>query len=414
MNIYGIIILLTLATEYALNLFADFLNLRTLTSELPEEMQGVYDPDAYRKSQEYTRVTTQFEIIASTFMLLVTLVFWFSGGFNLLDQMVRSRKFNLLLTGLVYIGILTLFRALLSIPFAIYNTFVIEERFGFNKTTPAVFLIDLVKGMFLSAVLGGPLLAALLAFFEYAGSYAWFYAWVIVALFLLLLQFIAPTWIMPIFNKFKPLEPGELKDKIMSYARSVGFSLQNVFVIDGSRRTSKSNAFFTGFGKNKRIALYDTLIETQTIPEVVAILAHEIGHYKKNHILQGLILDILQTGMMFFLLSIFIGQRGLYDAFYMMEPSVYAGMLFFGLLFTPIEFILSMFLNILSRKNEYVADRFAVQSVERPETMVDALKKLATHNASNLTPHPFYTFLNDSHPPLLERIRAIREVLSSQ
>jgi len=414
MNVYGTIILLTILIEYGLSIIAEFLNLGALKGVLPKELASIYDPDDYRRSQDYTHVRTRFGMMVSTFTLLLTLVFWFSGGFNILDQLVRNWDFNPLFTGLLYIGILSFLRGLLSLPFALYSTFVIETRFGFNKTTPALFITDMVKGTLLSLLLGGPLLAALLVFFEFFGSSAWLYAWGLVTLFLLLVQFVAPTWIMPLFNKFEPLEAGELKDKIMSYACSVRFSLQNVFIIDGSKRSSKSNAFFTGFGKNKRIALYDTLIETHTVPELLAILAHEIGHYKKKHVIQGLILGTLQTGMMFFFLSVFISHAGLYDAFYILEPSVYTGILLFGMLFTPIEFVLSIFMNILSRNNEYEADQFAVQSVEGPENMVSALKKLAANNLSQLTPHPFYTFLNASHPPLIDRIRAIRALFAEQ
>ncbi len=410
MHLYGIIVLLTLISEYLLNLLSDLLNIGRLESKLPEEMQHIYDAAAYRQSQNYARHRTKFGIMTSSLMLALTLAFWFSSGFNQLDQWVRAWELNALMSGLLYIATLYFLLAMLSLPFSIYRTFVIEERFGFNKTSPRLFLIDLLKGALLSVVLGGPLLAALLSFFEYAGTSAWLYAWGLTAAFLLLIQLIAPTWIMPLFNAFKTLEEGELKDRIMALARALDFPLQNVFVIDGSKRSSKSNAFFTGFGKNKRIALYDTLIETQTTQELVAILAHEIGHYKKKHVRQGLVLSILHTGLMFKLLSIFLSQQGLYDAFYIAEPSIYTGLLFFGMLYSPIEFILSLFLNSLSRKNEYEADRFAVNAVERAETMVEALKKLAAHNLSNLTPHPLHIFLNASHPPLLERIRAIRAV----
>ncbi len=408
MNLYGIIVLLTLISEYFLNLLSDTLNIGRLSAELPKEMQGIYDAEAYRKSQDYTRHCTKFGMMTSSLMLILTLAFWFSGGFNRLDEWVRDWELNALMSGLLYIGTLYFLLALISLPFSIYKTFVIEEKFGFNKTTPMLFLIDLLKGAGLSILLGGPLLAALLSFFEFAGGNAWFYAWIVTTVFMLLIQLIAPTWIMPLFNTFKPLESGELKDNIIALAGAVDFPLQNVFVIDGSKRSSKSNAFFTGFGKNKRIALYDTLIETQTTQELVAILAHEIGHYKKKHVRQGLILSILHTGAMFKLLSLFLSHRGLYDAFYIAEPTIYTGLLFFGMLYSPIEFILSLFLNILSRKNEYEADQFAVNAVERAETMVEALKKLAAHNLSNLTPHPVHIFLNASHPPLLERIRAIR------
>jgi len=213
---------------------------------------------------------------------------------------------------------------------------------------------------------------------------------------------------MPLFNKFEPLEDGELKTAIISYADAVNFPLKNVFVMDGSKRSGKSNAFFTGFGKNKRIALFDTLIAQHTVSELVAVLAHEIGHYKKKHILKSLIIGIVHTGVMFFLLSLFISYQGLFDAFYMDQQSVYAGLIFFGMLYSPIEFFLGIFLQMRSRKNEYEADRFAVETTKDSESMTNALKKLSAHNLSNLVPHPFYVFMNYSHPPVLERIKAIR------
>jgi STE24 endopeptidase len=224
----------------------------------------------------------------------------------------------------------------------------------------------------------------------------------------LAMQFIFPTWIMPLFNKFTPMESGELKEAILKYARSVNFPIKNVFVMDGSKRSSKSNAFFTGFGRNKRIALFDTLIEKHTVPELVAVLGHEIGHYKRKHILQGMVISILHTGVLLFLLSVFLNSAGLYGAFYMEQHSVYAGLLFFGLLYTPIELLLSIVMQMVSRRNEYQADHFAAETIDEPESMVDALKKLSASNLSNLTPHPFYVFLNYSHPPLLQRIQAIQ------
>ena len=413
MNIYAIIIVCTLVLSYVLDLAADILNLRALQPELPEEFQDVYDAEAYRQAQEYERVNTRFGFVTSTFSLVITLGFWFAGGFNWLDQLVRSWDLHPIVTGLFYIGILVLARTLLSLPFSLYATFVIEERFGFNKTTPRTFVLDLLKSLGLSIVIGGPLLAGLLAFFQYTGAYAWLYCWAVTTLVMLVLQFIAPTWIMPLFNKFTPLEGGELRDRILAYAESVHFPVENLFVMDGSRRSSKSNAFFTGFGKHKRIALFDTLIEKHTIPELVAVLAHEIGHYKKKHVLQGLAINIVHTGIMFFLLSVFLSHQGLFDAFYMKQTSIYAGFIFFGMLYTPIELILSMFLQIWSRRNEYEADRFAVNTFEAPGALADALKKLSRHNLSNLTPHPFYVFLHYSHPPLLQRLRAIRAAQTS-
>jgi len=409
MNLFSIIILVALVIEFVLCLVANLLNLRALKLELPPTLKGVYKPGEYRNSQEYTRVTTRFDFVASTFRLLLLLSFWFAGGFNYLDQVIRAWGFVPIVNGLLYIGILLIAYSLLTLPFSVYATFVIEERFGFNRTTPRTFLLDRVKGLALAMLLGAPLLAGILSFFEYSGPYAWLYCWIAITIFSLVMQFVAPTWIMPLFNKFTPMEPGELKEAILKYARSVNFPIKNVFVMDGSKRSSKSNAFFTGFGRNKRIALFDTLIEKHTIPELVAVLAHEIGHHKKKHILKGMIISILHTGVILFLLSVFLGSPGLYEAFYMEQQSIYTGLLFFGLLYTPVELLLSIVVQMVSRKNEYEADRFAAKTIDESRSLVDALKKLSASNFSNLTPHPFYVFLNYSHPPLLKRVRAIQQ-----
>jgi STE24 endopeptidase len=407
MNPFFFIILFALIIEYAIGLVADVLNLKSLRSELPPDLEGVYQPEDYRRSQEYIRTNTRFDFVTGAFSLAVLLSFWFTGGFNYLDQIVRSWGFVPILSGLLYIGTLLAGYSLLMLPFSIYETFVIEERFGFNKTTPRTFVLDMIKNLALAALVGGALLSGFLALFQYVGYHAWVYCWMGFAVFSLILQYVAPTWIMPLFNKFSPLQPGELKEAILNYARSVDFPVKNVFVMDGSRRSTKSNAFFTGFGRNKRIALFDTLIEKHTVPELIAVLAHEIGHHKKKHILQDTIINILHAGLLFFLLSVFLGSPGLYDAFYMEQPSIYSGILFFGLLYTPLEMVLSVAMHMLSRKNEYEADRFAAETTQHPQELVEALKKLHTGNLSNLTPHPFYVFLNYSHPPLLERVRAI-------
>ncbi len=407
MNFIAIIILCTIGVDFILNLVADGLNLKHLRSELPQTFQGVYDADRYRKSQQYLKVNTQFGWVTSAFNLSVILVFWFAKGFPLLDQWMRSFELGPVLTGLIYMGILMLFKAVLSLPFSLYATFVIEERFGFNTTTWKTLLMDLIKGLVLALLLGTPLLAAILAFFQYAGPNAWWYCWIGVTLYTLVVQFIAPTWIMPLFNKFTPLKEGELKSAILSYANSINFPLENVYQMDGSRRSTKSNAFFTGFGKHKRIVLFDTLIKRHSVNELVAVLAHEMGHYKKKHIRQSLILGILQTGMMLFLLSHFIAYQGLFNAFYMPQQSVYAGMIFFAMLYAPIDFFVGIFMQVLSRKNETAADQFAAETTKDPLSMVDALKKLSVHNLSNLTPHPFYVFLNYSHPPVLKRIQSL-------
>lgn len=408
MNIFAVIIIATLLVDFTLNLVADFYNLKSLDKGLPDEFSDVYDKETYEKSQRYTKVRTKFGFLTSTFNLAVLLVFWFAGGFQWLDAIVQSWELGVIWTGLVYIGLLLLARSVISLPFSIYSTFVIEEKFGFNKTTLKTFVLDLVKGLGLSILLGGPLLAGILAFFTFIDQYAWLYAWGVVTVFTLFIQFIAPTWIMPIFNDFEPLEEGDLRQKIREYADKVNFALEGIYVMDGSKRSSKSNAFFTGFGKNKRIALYDTLIENHTDDELVAVLAHEIGHYKKKHIIKNMAISIAQTGIMFFLLSVFLNSQGLYDAFYMEQMSIYAGLIFFGMLYAPIDMIVSIFMQILSRKYEFQADEFASTTYQK-EPMIGALKKLSKDNLSNLTPHPFYVFLNYSHPPVLERIKTIRK-----
>jgi STE24 endopeptidase len=410
MNIFTIIILSSIVLEFILGLVANLLNLKGLKFKLPPELETVYKTEDYRKSQEYMRATTRFGIVTSIFTLVIILALWFFRGFNYFDQVVRAWQFIPLINGLLYIGILFIVYSLITLPFDVYNTFVIEERFGFNRTTRWTFFLDQVKGLGLALLLGGPLLAGVLALFEFAGPYAWLYCWAAVTLFSLVIQYLAPTWIMPLFNKFTPMESGELKDAIFTYASSVNFPLKNVSVMDGSRRSSKSNAFFTGFGRNKRIALFDTLIKQHTVPEMVAILAHEIGHYKKKHVIQGTIIGILHTGVLLFLLSLFLGSNGLYQAFYMEQTSIYAGLLFFGLLYTPIELVLSIAMQLVSRRNEYAADRFAAETIKQPESLITGLTKLHANNLSNLTPHPFFVFLNYSHPPLLRRMQAIRNI----
>jgi len=410
MNAIAVIILVTIGIDFILNAWADYLNLKMLRPELPESFSGVYEPDQYRKSQEYLRVNTRFGWITGAFNVVLLLIFWFAKGFPLLDQWVRSWNFGPILSGLIFIGIIGLIKAVISLPFSVYGTFVIEERFGFNKTTWSTFMLDLLKGLILAILLGTPLLAGILFFFEYAGAYAWLFCWIAVTLYMLAVQFVAPTWIMPLFNKFKALEAGELKSAILSYAESIKFPVRNVYVMDGSRRSSKSNAFFTGFGKHKRIALFDTLIKKHSVKELLAILAHEMGHYKKKHILLSMILGIVQTGLMLYLLSLFISYQGLFDAFYMDHTSVYGGMIFFAMLFSPLDFFIGMIMQVVSRKNETAADRFAVETTGDPRAMADALKKLSAHNLTNLTPHPFYVFLNYSHPPVLERIQNLNQI----
>lgn len=407
MNKYAVIILISLAGDYIIGLIADYLNLNNQKSSPPAEFADLVSPEEYRKSQNYLRLNTIFSQWESLFSLITTLAFWFLGGFNLLDNWSLNHG-GPLLSGLLFIGILLLLRAVLSLPFSIYSTFVIEERFGFNRTTWKTFTIDCIKVIFLSLLLGAPLLGGILWFFQSTGDLAWLYAWLATSLFTLGIQLIAPTWIMPLFNKFSPLPEGELKESLLLYGEKVDFPLTNVFVVDGSKRSGKGNAFFTGFGKSRRVALFDTLIKQHSINELLAILAHEIGHYKKKHIIKMTIISIVHQGIIFFLMGWFLKQPALYEAFFMDHTSIAAGLVFFGLLFTPLEMLLNPLFHALSRRHEFQADNFAAQTTGEPETMVTALKKLAHDNLANLTPHPLFVALNYSHPPLLERIRALR------
>lgn len=407
MNPYQAVILLTLFVRYALAV-SEWISVRRGDPQLPEDVKDVYDAAKYETSRKYLNATTGFHVVTETFSLAILLLFWFSGSFDFLDRIVRGWSLSPVLTGILYIGILSFGGMILNLPLNIYSTFVIEEGYGFNRTTARTFIMDRVKGLVLSCVLGVPFLALVLWFFDRTGSSAWLYCWLFAVALSVILQFIAPVWIMPLFNKFTPLDDGDLKYAILAYARSVGFAFKEIFVVDSSKRTSKTNAYFTGFGRNKRIALFDTLVKESTVLEIVAILAHEVGHYKKKHILIGMFLSFLYTGFVFYLLSLFIGNRRLFEAFYMQEVSAYAGLLLFGMLYEPISFLLSILFNALSRHNERQADRYAVETTPDREQLVSALKKLYATNLGNLNPHPLFVILNYSHPPLLERIHRIR------
>ncbi|MDH4199167.1 MAG: M48 family metallopeptidase [Spirochaetia bacterium] len=410
MNMFAWIILVTLLFQYALNLVSDILNLKAMSEKIPDEFRGFYDSQEYEKSQRYTREKTRFGFVTHTFDLALILGFWFLGGFNDVDGIVRNAGYSPIITGIIYIGALVILNALVSLPFQIYSTFVIEEKYGFNRTTVKTYVSDLLKGLALAVIIGVPLLYMILWFFENTGSYSWLYIWVGITLISLLLQFIAPVWIMPLFNKFKPMEDGELKSAIMKYAKKVSFALKDVFVMDGSKRSSKANAFFTGFGKNKRVALFDTLIEKQSTDELVSVLAHEVGHYKKKHIVKGMITSVLHTGVLFYLMGGFIENRDLFDAFFMEHTSIYASLIFFTMLFSPVEMILSMVMAVFSRKHEYEADRYAAETIQKPDHLISSLKKLSVDHLSNLTPHPLYVFLHYSHPPILSRVNALRSI----
>ena len=408
MNPYAVIIVAALGLEFGLDLLADVLNLRALSPTLPPEFRHVYDPERYRRSQAYTRARTRFGIVTTAVNLALVLAFWLGGGFDRLDQALRALGLGSIATGLLFVGALGLARIAVNLPFRWWSTFVVEERFGFNRTTPATFWADLGKGLILAALLGGPLLVAILWLLERAGSRAWLWCWLASAMFVVGVEFVAPTWIMPLFNRFTPLADGTLRDALLAYARAVGFPLDGVFVIDGSRRSTKANAFFTGFGRRKRVALFDTLLATLDPGELVAVVAHEVGHYKRGHVVKGTVLAIAQMGMAFFLLSFFLESRGLFAAFFMQARSVYAGLVFFTLLSAPLELALSFAVHAFSRRNEYEADAFAAETTGAAERLASGLMRLSADTLANLTPHPLYVALHYSHPPVLARIRALR------
>ncbi|MDH5673365.1 MAG: M48 family metallopeptidase [Myxococcales bacterium] len=410
LNIYAIIVLATLLGSYLLSTVADLLNLRAMAPELPAEFDDVYDADSYRRSQQYTRVRSRFALWPRSFNLLLLLGFWFGGGFEWLDSQLRALGLAPLLTGLLFIAALMGGQLLLNLPFQLYGTFVIEERFGFNRTTAKTFVGDRLKGLLLAVALGGPVGALILTLFEQAGELAWLYCWLASTALILLLQFVAPSWLMPIFLKFTPLEDGELRQRILDYARAVDFPVDNLFVVDGSRRSSKANAFFTGFGRHRRIGLFDTLIDRHSPEELLAIVAHEVGHYKKRHVIQGMVVSILHLGILLFVFGYLMGQPALYAAFGMEHSSVYAGLVFCSLLYQPVELMLSLWMLSRSRKHEFEADRFAVETTGLGEALVQGLKKLSRDSLGNLTPHPGYVLLHYSHPPMLQRIGAIRQV----
>jgi STE24 endopeptidase len=407
MNIFLFVILAILIVNYLLNIVVETLNVRHLKTGLPKEFTGYYDGEKYRKSQEYLKEDTRFGIITDSITTPVIIGFILLGGFNYVDQFARGFGFGSILTGLIFAGILLFASQILGLPFSIYQTFHLEEKFGFNKTTPKTFILDILKGWALVIVLGSILFSGILWFFENAGQHAWLYCWIALTLFQLFILFIAPVVIMPIFNKFIPLEDGDLKTAIRAYAQEQGFKMKGIFSMDGSKRSTKSNAFFTGFGRFRRIVLFDTLIEKHTVDELVSILAHEVGHYRKKHIFKSILISILTTGLMFFVLSLFINNKDLFAAFQMQETSIYASLFFFGFLYSPIEMIVGILGNILSRKHEYEADAYAIKTTRNTRAMSTALKKLSVDNLSNLTPHPLKVFLSYSHPPVLERIRAI-------
>ena len=412
MDIYFFIIIGVIVFEYLLSFSVRTLNIRALSSKLPEEFKDVYDNEKYIKSQDYTKTNAKYSYLTSTFSLGLGLWFILSGFYNSLDLYARGFGFNEIITGILFFGILFMINDILSLPLSIYKTFVIEEKYGFNKTTYKTFVTDKIKQYFLLVLIGFPFLYLVLLFFDIFKENAWLVVWLLMASFMVLIQPLFNNFIAPMFNKFTPLEEGPLLEKIKKYLEKVDFPVKKLEVVDGSRRSGHSNAYFSGFGKNKRIALFDTLIEQMDDDEIVAIVAHEVGHYKLKHIQTGMISGIIQTGIMLFALSLFVNNENLFNVFQVENVSVYASLVFFSMLYAPISIISGVVSMIISRRNEFSADSYSAKTANLPESLISGLKKLSSENLSNLTPHWLNVFLNYSHPPVLDRVNALKSKVS--
>ena len=407
MSIYFIVIIGVILFEYILSFIVRTLNIKALDPNLPKEFTDIFDKEKYAKSQDYTRTNSKFAYVTSTFSLFLGLWFIFSGFYNSVDLYVRSFGYSEIITGLCFFGLLFIINDIISLPLSIYSTFVIEEKYGFNKTTYSTFFTDKAKQYFLMILIGAPVLYIILYFFESFGSNAWLYVWGFLTCFSIVMQPIFNNFIAPMFNKFTPLEEGPLLDRIKEYLSKVDFPVKRLEVVDGSKRSSHSNAYFSGFGKNKRIALFDTLMEQMDDDEIIAVIAHEVGHYKLKHIHSGIILNTIQSGVMLFILSLFLMNPDLFAVFQMENLSTYASLLFFSMLYAPISILLGIFFMIISRKNEFSADAYSSKTANMPEALISGLKKMSKENLSNLTPHWLNVFLNYSHPPVLDRIKAL-------
>jgi STE24 endopeptidase len=408
-NTLFIIIIAIIVADYIWERLLDYLNSTYWSDKIPQGLEGIYDAEAYRKSQNYTKTNQRFSLLTDSFSFVLIMLMLFLGGFAFLDNLVRSITSNPILMALLFFGILGFASDLLSTPFTIYGTFVIEEKFGFNKTTTKTFILDKIKGWLVSAIIGGGLLALITWIYTSTGEWFWIITWAAIGGFMIFMSMFYSNLIVPLFNKQTPLEDGELRSAIETFAQKVDFKLKNIYVINGSKRSSKANAYFTGLGPKKRIVLYDTLIEKHSTEELVAVLAHEVGHYKLKHTLLGIFISLLQTGIMLYVLSLFIGNPILSQALGAKEGSFYMGLLAFGLLYSPLSMVLGYLQNAISRKNEYAADKYAGTNY-KPIELITALKKLSVDNLSNLRPHPLYVNFYYSHPPLLKRIAALQKL----
>lgn len=409
MPIYLSIILLVVVLDFVWTQYLAYRNRKRMSPDIPPLLEGIYDKDEYARQQAYQKINSRFGLYTSLFSFIVMLLILSLGIFGWLDGLLRQFINNEVVLTLAFFGIVYIVNDIITLPFSYYATFVIEERFGFNKSTKAVFWFDQLKGLLLTTILGGIILALLVWFYETLGTYAWLYAWGAVTVFSLFMTLFYSNIIVPLFNKQTPLEDGELRNAIEAFSQEAGFSIKNIYVMDASKRSSKANAYFTGFGAKKRIVLFDTLINDLSTSEIVAVLAHEIGHYKKRHTLQGMFISIFYTGIILFLLSWFLDNEAIAVALGGKEASFHLGLIAFSVLFTPVSMIIGLFSSMHSRKNEYQADAYAA-GFGLADSLISGLKKLSVKSLSNLNPDPLYVFFYYSHPTLLQRMGALMEI----
>ncbi|MFD0762187.1 M48 family metallopeptidase [Lutibacter aestuarii] len=402
------ILISIICIKFIFDTVLNYLNSKHFNDKIPDELKGIYNDEEYLKSQQYKKENYKFSFISSTFSIIATLLFFIVDGFAFVDTLAKSITSNSILVTLVFFGIIALASDIFSIPFSYYKTFVIEEKFGFNKSTKTTFVLDKLKGWMMLLIIGGGILALITWFYQITTNTFWLYAWLLISVFTVFMNMFYSKLIVPLFNKQKPLVEGELKTEIENFAKKIGFKLQNIFVIDGSKRSTKANAYFSGFGSQKRITLYDTLINDLETNEIVAVLAHEVGHYKQKHIIYNLIASILLTGFMLYILSLMVSNQVLSQALGVEQASFHIGLIAFSVLYSPISEFTNFIMNILSRKFEYEADDYAKKHYNA-NALISSLKKLSKNSLSNLTPHPLYVKFHYSHPTLLQRILNLKK-----
>ena len=403
------IIVVFLCLDFVLERILESLNSKHMSPVLPDSLKGIYEEKEYSRFQSYKRENGRLDSWSSGVGFVVMIVFLVAGGFGWYNSWVVSLTDSVVWQTILFVVGLSVVSSVLDIPFDYYATFRIEEKYGFNKTTRRVYWLDTVKELFLSLVLGGVLLALVVWFYTWAGTYFWLYAWGAVTLFSVFMAMFYSQLIVPLFNKQTPLQEGSLRDKIQAFAGKVGFKLDNIYVIDGSKRSTKANAYFTGLGPKKRVVLYDTLIDELTEEEIVAVLAHEVGHYKKRHTLRSMVVSVIQMGVLFWLFSLCVNNVALSEALGGDRAYFQMGLIAFAILYSPVNLILGVGMNVWSRNNEYEADAFAARYYEG-DYLVSGLKKISVKSLSNLTPHPLYEYIYYSHPSLLKRIDAVKRI----